>query len=210
MKKGWVITICREFGSGGLAVAQQLAERMNIPYYDRDIVDHVVENTNLDRETVVAHEEKPEKGFQYGRGWYREDPSMVMPVHTRIYESQCDFIRQTAGRGPCVFVGRCADYVLGECANVMTVVSVFIRADMEKRIPRVMQLYGISESDARRLIQKTDKIRAKYYNAHTGREWGAVQHYSLVVNTGEFGIDGAAALIETAVRELTREDKLDL
>lgn len=210
MKKSWVITICREFGSGGLEVAQQLAQRMNIPYYDRDIVDHVVENTNLDRQTVVAHEEKPEKGFLYGRGWYREDPSLVMPVHTRIYESQCDFIRNTAGKGPCVFVGRCADYVLGECPNVMTVVSVFIRADLEKRIPRVMRLYGIGEPEARKLILKTDKIRAKYYTAHTGREWGAVDNYQLIVDTGDFGTDGAAALIEAAVGELTREGRTEL
>lgn len=210
MKKGWVITICRESGSGGLEVAQRIAERMGVPYYDRDIVDHVVANTNLNRETVVAHEEKPEKGFLYGRGWYREDPSLEMPVHTRIYESQCDFIREAAGKGPCVFVGRCADFVLGECTNVVKVVSVFIRADLEKRVARTMRIYGISEAEARKLIIKTDKIRSKYYSAHTGREWGAVGNYRLIVDTGEFGIDGAAALIEAAVGELMKPDRVEL
>ena len=210
MKKGWAITICREFGSGGLEVAQRIAEHLQIPYYNRDLVDHVVENTNLDRETVVAHEEKPEKGFLYGKLWYRDDPSLVLPVHTRIYESQCDFIRLAAGKGPCVFVGRCADYVLGECSNVIKVVSVFIRADLEKRVQRTMRIYNISEEEARKLVIKTDKIRAKYYNAHTGREWGAIENYRLIVDTGEFGVDGAVALIETAVKELTSKDEIVL
>ena len=131
MKKEWIVTIGREFCSGGAEVAHKLAERMNVPYYDRDLIDHVVENTNLSRETVETHEETPMSfwaGYQYGGYWYRDDPSLVLPVHARIYEAQCDAIRHMAGKGPCVIVGRCADYVLGECANVVETVSVFIRA----------------------------------------------------------------------------------
>lgn len=213
MKKGWIVTIGREFCSGGAEVARKLAERMNVPYYDRALIDHVVENTNLSREVVEAHEETPMSfwaGYQYGGYWYRDDPSLELPVHARIYEAQCDAIRHMAGNGPCVIVGRCADYVMGECSHVVETISVFIRADLEKRVRRAMRLYGISEGDARKLIQRTDKIRAKYYNAHTRREWGSAGNYSLIVDTGLFGTDGAAALIESAVREISSRGETEL
>ena len=116
MKKGWVITIGREFGSGGSEVARELARRLSIPYYDRDLIDQAVERTNLSRETVEANDERARAfrlGDPYGNGYiYRDDPSLVLPVHARVYEAQCDAIRHMAGKGPCVIVGRCADYVL--------------------------------------------------------------------------------------------------
>lgn len=215
MKKGWVITIGREFGSGGSEVARELARRLSIPYYDRDLIDQAVERTNLSRETVEANDERARAfrlGDPYGNGYiYRDDPSLVLPVHARVYEAQCDAIRHMAGKGPCVIVGRCADYVLGECANVLNVISVFVRADFEKRVQRAVRTCQLEEAEARRLIQKTDKIRAKYYAAHTRRAWGAVGNYTLIVDTGKFGIDGAAALIETAVKEQTgRAEEIEL
>ena len=213
MKKGWVITIGREFGSGGSEVAHKVAERMCIPYYDRDLIDLAMERTSLSREVVESHEEKMKPfriGDPYGHGYiYRDDPSLVLPVHTRIYEAQCESIRVLAGK-PCVIVGRCADYVLGECSKVLNVISVFIRADFDKRVKRCMRVYNRTEADARKLIQKTDKIRAKYYNAHTQRGWGEIGNYTLIVDTGEFGTDGAAALIEAAVKELIRKEEIVL
>lgn len=211
MKKNWVVTIGREFCSGGLEVAQKLSERLGVPYYDRDIVDHAVEITNLSREIVEENEEKgARRGESYVPSFYREDPTLVLPVHARIYTAQCDAIRRFAGRGSCVMVGRCADYVLGECANVVDVVSVFIRADLEKRVQRAMRIYQVSEVEARKGVLKTDKIRAKYYNAHTGRDWGSIGNYSLIVDTGEFGTDGAAGIIAAAVAELESREKGEL
>ena len=220
MKKGWVITIGREFCSGGAEVARKVAERLNIPYYDRDLIDHAAERTNLSREVVEQHEEKAKAylrgagmlgmGDPYGGSYiYRDDPSLVLPIHTRIYEAQCDAIRRLAEK-PCVIVGRCADYVLGECSNVLDVISIFVRADMDKRVQRCMRLYLRNEADAKKLIQKTDKIRSKYYSAHTQRDWGAIGNYTLIVDTGEFGTDGAAALIEAAVKELIQRDEIVL
>ena len=134
----------------------------------------------------------------------------MLPVHARIYEAQCDAIRHMAGKGPCVIVGRCADYVLGECSHVVEVVNVFIRADLDKRVRRAMRLYGLNEADARKLIQKTDKIRAKYYNTHTNRSWGSAGNYSLVIDTGKLGTDGAAALIESAIKEISSREETEL
>ena len=211
MKKAWIVTIGREFCSGGAEVAQKLAQRMNVPFYDRDLIDHAADFTTLSREEVEKHEEKAErrKGFLYG-GKYRDDPSLELPVHARVFEAQCEAIRHIAGSAPCVIVGRCADYVLGECSNVVEVVSVFIRADLEKRVARGMRNYDLSESEARKLILKTDKIRSRYYESHTGRQWGGVGNYRLIVDTGEFGTDGAAALIETAIRQLMEKDEIIL
>lgn len=205
VKKAWVITIGREFCSGGAETAHKLAERLGIPYYDKELIDHVVQNTNLSREVVEEREERPENywaGYQYGAYWYRDDPSLMLPVHTRIYEAQCDAIREMAGKGPCVIVGRCADYVLGECSHVVNTLSVFIRADMKKRVARCVRLYGLSEGEAKKLIQKTDKIRSRYYSAHTLHEWGSPQSYKLIIDAGELGTDTAAAVIEAAAKLL--------
>jgi len=212
MKKAWIVTIGREFCSGGAEVAQKLAQRMNVPFYDRDLIDHAVDFTSLSREEVEKNEEKAErrKGFLYGGRLYRDDPSLEMPVHARIFEAQCEAIRRIAGEGSSVIVGRCADYVLGECSKVVEVVSVFIRADLDKRVKRAMRNYDLSEADARKLILKTDKIRSRYYERHTGREWGSVGNYRLIVDTGEFGTEGAAALIETAVMQLISNDEIEL
>lgn len=203
MKKCWAIAIGREFCSGGTEVAHKVAERLNVPYYDRDLIDQAIQKTNLSRETVLEYEEKPEsfwKADPYGSRLYRDDPTLVLPIHTRIYEAQCEAIREFAGRGNCVFVGRCSDYVLDECSQILDVISIFIRADLDLRVQRCMRLNNLSESEARKLILKTDKVRARYYNAHTNREWGAIDNYTLIVDTGEFGTDGAAAMIEAAVR----------
>lgn len=214
MKKGWVITIGREFCSGGSEVARKVSERLSVPYYDRDLIDSAVERTNLSRETVEEHDERAKSfrlGDPYGSGYlYRDDPSLVLPIHARVYEAQCDAIRHMAGNGPCVIVGRCADYVLGECSYVLDVIRVFIHAELDKRVARAMRLYSLDEAEARRLILKTDKIRARYYNAHTHREWGALDNYNLIVDAGEFGTDGAAALIEAAVRESVQRDEIVL
>lgn len=205
MKKTWIVTVGREFSSGGLDVAKALSERMNVPYYDRDLIDHAVELTNLSREEVEANEERGEvgrRGLLYGRKWYRDDPELMLPVHMRIYQAQCDAIRHLAGEGNGIFVGRCADFVLGECDQVVSLLKVFVRADMDFRLKRTMKNLEIGEDEARRLIARIDKIRARYYNGHTKREWGDAGNYNLVVDTSLLGIDGAASVIEAAVKQL--------
>ena len=205
MKKPWIITLGREFCSGGLDVAKQLSLRLGVPYYDRDLIDHAVELTSLSREEIEAKEERvenPRRGFLYGRKWYRNDPELMLPVHMRIYQAQCEAIRRRAGEGSCIFVGRCADFVLGECDQVVNVLNVFVRASMDFRLERAMKNYDLNENEARKLILKTDKIRAQYYNGHTNREWGSAGNYNLIVDTSALGVGGAAAVIEAAVKQL--------
>lgn len=197
MKTKWVITIGREFCSGGAETAHKVAQLLDIPYYDKEIIDETVERTQLSEETVARHDEQPVgyhdvSGFQYGNLWYNSDPSLMLPMGMRVADAQFDVIRRAADRGPCVVVGRCADYALEERSNVL---DVFIRADFEYRVHRAMEMYHLVEAEARKLIRRTDKIRSSYYRYYTQTTWGAPDHYDLIIDTGTLGTDAAAAII---------------
>ncbi len=197
MKTKWVITIGREFCSGGGDTAHKLSKLLDIPYYDKAIIDETVESTQLDTDVVVRHDEQPVGymdlgGFQYNNLWYNGDPSLMLPTGMRVAEAQFTVIRRAAKRGPCVIVGRCADYALEEQENVL---NVFIRSNPELRVKRAMELFKLTEGDARKLIRRTDKIRANYYRYYTQRIWGDPANYDLVIDAGKLGTDGAAYLI---------------
>lgn len=205
MKDNMIITIGREFCSGGAEIGKKVADHLGIPYYDKEIIDKAAEIMKFDKETVAQYDEKPTSmfevsGYQYGGFLYVYDPTMMMPVSMRIANAQFDAELDLAKKGGGVFVGRCADYNLRDCDNVL---SVFIRADMEKRVERAVRLYDISEKQARKLIKETDKIRANYYNGHTQQKWGSAKTYDLVINSGAVGgTDAAAAIIECAAKQL--------
>ena len=205
MKTKWVITIAREFCSGGAETAHKVAQLLDIPYYDKAIIDEAVESTQLAAEVVAHHDERPISytdmtGFQYGGLWYTEDPSLMLPVGMRVADAQFDVIRRAANRGPCVIVGRCADYVLEERKNVL---NVFIRASLEFRVKRAMDLYGLVEGDARKLIRRTDKIRSSYYRYYTQQMWGDPDNFELVIDAGKLGTDGAACIIAAYAERFT-------
>ena len=197
MKTRWTITIGREFCSGGAEIAHKVARKLEIPYYDKEILDQTVESTNFAEQVVAAHDEKPVGyfdmgGYQYGYRWYSDDPSLLLPLGMRVANAQFDVIRACAERGPCVIVGRCADYVLEDRERVL---DVFIRAGMEFRIRRCMADYGLTEGDARKLIKKTDKIRSNYYRYYTQQTWGDAKNYDLVLDSDKLGIDGVVSAI---------------
>ena len=197
MKTKWVITIGREFCSGGAETAHKVSKLLDIPYYDKAIIDETVESTQLATEIVVHHDERPISytdvgGYQYGGLWYTEDPSLMLPVGMRVAEAQFEVIRKAANRGPCVVVGRCADYALEDRNNVL---NVFIRASMEFRVKRAMELFKLVEGDARKLIRKTDIIRANYYRYYTQQIWGDPANFELIIDAGKLGTDAAAHII---------------
>jgi cytidylate kinase len=134
----------------------------------------------------------------------RMDPAgmyLEMPMNHRIFLAQFDAIRKIADKGPCVIVGRCADYVLRDHENVL---NVFIKASMEERIKRITMLYDMDQMKAEETIRKADKQRATYYNYYATGTWGDVTNYHLCLDTGVLGIDGAVELIRSAV-ELRRD-----
>lgn len=193
-----VITIGRQYGSGGRYVGKLLAEKLNIPYYDKEILALAAKESGICEEMFETHEEKPTKSllFSLVTGMQmRGDVGslyMDMPLNHKIFLAQFDSIRRIASQGPCVIVGRCADYVLRENANA---VNVFIHSDMAARQDRVINHYGVAADKAEDSIHKADKQRASYYNYYASGKWGHVKNYHLCVDSGAIGVDNAVDVI---------------
>lgn len=194
-----VITIGRQFGSGGRQVGKLLAEKLGIPYYDKELLAEAAKDSGICEEIFEDHDEKPTKSLLFslvtGMQMHGEAGSlyMDMPLNHKIFLAQFDAIRRIAGEGPCVIVGRCADYVLRDQKNA---VKVFIKADMAHRIQRAVDEYGVDPVRAEDIVRKTDKQRASYYNYYATATWGDVDNFDLCVDTGAIGIERAVELIE--------------
>lgn len=205
MKNVRIITIGREYSSGGADIGHLIADHFGIPCYNKTIIDKSAEELKFDRDLVEKYDERPHSiwrgvaGYQYGYSWYAGDPSLMQPINESIAQAQFAAIRRLAEEGPCVIIGRCADHVLRERDDVF---NVFIRADLDKRIARCMNRHDLSAADAKKLIKQTDKVRASYYESHTDREWGSPGSFDLVVDSGRLGVETAAQLITAAVEKL--------
>lgn len=211
MKKNRIITIGREFCSGGADIGKIVAEHFGIPYYDKKILDETAEALQVNSEIVKKYDEKTNSiwesipGYQYGYSWYSGDPTLMQPLNLRVADVQFQAIRRYAETGPCVIIGRCADYVLRERDDVL---NIFIHASFDLRVERAKRLFEITATDAKKLIKRTDKIRANYYTAHTEWEWGRPGHYELIIDSGKTGVAAAAQLIITAV-EYAKQHEFD-
>ena len=196
-KTNMVITIGRQYGSGGREVGRRLASRLEIPYYDKEILSEASKDSGICEELFEDHDEKPTRSFLYSlvTGVQTHgNPStmyMDMPLNHRIFLAQFDTIRRLAGNGPCVVVGRCADYVLRDEKNV---VNVFLKADMEHRVERAIER-GAEPSRAQDIVKRRDNERASYYNYYATTTWGDVNNYDLCLDTGKVGYDGAVDMI---------------
>ncbi|MBO5285620.1 MAG: cytidylate kinase-like family protein [Clostridia bacterium] len=189
----YVITIGREFGSGGRAIAKMVAEHFNIKCYDKEIISLASEESGL-HENFIAHcDEKAVSSLSFagGNNFYFPGGNMHN-VQIKAYFSQFDAIKKVAKEGPCVIVGRVADHVLKNEENKIT---IFISADRQDRVLRVMEYENISERKAEKLVDKNDKNRAKYYNFFSNKKWGEAKTYDLCVNSSKLGIDGTADFI---------------
>ncbi len=196
-KTGMVITIGRQYGSGGREIGRRLAARLEIPYYDKELLAEASKDSGICEELFETHDEKPQRSFLYslmaGTQAHGNPASsyMDMPLNHRIFLAQFDAIRRLAGQGPCIVVGRCADYVLKDQKNV---VSVFLKADMEHRVERAIER-GADPSRAEEAVRKYDKQRAAYYNYYSTFTWGDVNNYDICLDTGKVGYDGTVDLI---------------
>ena len=198
MNKNVVITIGRQFGSGGRYVGRLLAEKLGVPFYDKELLSEAAKNSGICEEIFEEHDEKPTRSllFSLVTGMQSHMAAgnfyMDMPLNHKIFLAQFDAIRRIAGEGSCVIVGRCADYVLRENPDA---VSIFVKGDMDSKIARAVKYYGIEEDKAEERIRKADKQRASYYNYYATATWGDVDNYDLVVDTGVLGVEGAVELI---------------
>ena len=203
MATNLVITIGRQFGSGGRKVGKLLAEKLDIPYYDKELLAEAAKDSGICQEIFENHDEKPTRSLLFslvtGMQMHGDPGSMYMdmPLNHKIFLAQFDAIRRIASEGPCVIVGRCADYVLRDKPNA---VSVFVKADIRQRVERAVSLYGVDPARAEETVRKADKQRASYYNYYDTATWGDVNNYDLCVDTGKLGIEGTVELIEQYLR----------
>lgn len=192
MKTNAIITIGRQYGSGGREIGEKLAEKLEIPFYDKELLERAANDSGICKELFENHDEKPTSSFLYSLVMdtysfgYSSAAFTDMPINHKVFLAQFEAVKKLALEGPCVMVGRCADYALSEFHNCF---SVFIHSDMESRIRRIAQKYGMKDNKARDAIQKTDKSRSSYYNYYTNKRWGDASSYHLSVDSGKLGID---------------------
>lgn len=198
MKGNLVITIGRQCGSLGRQIGQQLAEKMGVSFYDKELLSLAAKNSGLCEELFETHDEKPTSSFLYSLVMdtyslgYTTSAYMDMPINHKIFLAQFDTIKKLADEESCVIVGRCADYALADYPNT---VSVFITGDDDVRIENLKELYKVDASKAKDIMVKTDKKRASYYNYYSSKKWGDARSYDLCINSSKVGLDGAVDMI---------------
>lgn len=186
-----IVTIGREHGSNGHLVARALAEALGYVCYDKEIVDHTAENSNFSKEVLDTFDEKRVSPYIVPIPHYL-GLNESFRLNMQLASAQFDVIRSLAEKGDCIFVGRCADYVL---RNRQDVVKVFVMADENFRIRTMMERRNLSEDAAKKLIRQVDKDRASYYKYYTDQIWGERENYDLVINSGRVGVDGTVKVI---------------
>ena len=198
MKTNTIITIGREYGSAGREIGYKVAEAFGIKLYDKEMLARAAKESGICEEFFQSHDEKPTNSFLYSLVMdtysmgYSGNTYTDMPINHKVFLAQFDAIKKIADEGPCILVGRCADYALESYPNV---VSVFIHADLQSRIRRIARLYDLTDAKAKDVIVKTDKKRASYYNYYTNKKWSDAESYELCLTSSELGIEGTAQAI---------------
>lgn len=197
-----IITIGRQAGSGGKEIGEKLAAALGVKCYDRELLERAAKESGLCQEIFENHDEKPTRSFLYSLVMdtyaynYSSATYSDMPINHKVFLAQFDAIKKIADEGPCVMVGRCADYALEDYGNCLR---LFLYAPVEKRAERVAKLHDMTYAKAKEQIIKSDKQRASYYNYYTNKKWGEAISYDLCINTSILGIDGTVELIKNIV-----------
>ncbi len=202
------ITIARQYGSGGREIGQRVAELLKIKAYDKELITMAAGKSGFSVESLNNVDETATSSLLYtlamgsssyghyvGRGF-------DMPVNDKLFVVQSEIIREKVKESDCVVIGRCGDYVLREHDNL---ISVFVYADQETRIKRIMERNQLGYNEAKERVVKTDKRRVNYYNFYTGRKWGKYDHYHLTVDSSLLGIEGTAKLIADMARAYNKK-----
>ncbi len=190
-----IITISREFGSGGRSIGREVANRLGIPFYDKELVEQIALESGFAPAFVEEHGEHAPGTSRLSYAFAQQGiPGVMSGMSTAdfLWSIQCSVILQLAEQGPCVIVGRNADYILKDRKDCL---DVFIHADLDFRADRIVRLYGSSEKSPEARLQEKDKRRRINYQHYTGRTWGAAQNYDLCLNSSTLGIDRCVELI---------------
>lgn len=211
MSDNLIITIGREYGSGGHEIGKKLAEELGVKCYDKELLELAAKESGLCTEIMENHDEKPTNSFlyslvmdTYSMGYSTASTFLDMPINHKVFLAQFDAIKKLADKESCVIVGRCADYALEEYPNA---VSVFIKAPLKSRVKRIIARNNVNEDKAFEMIAKTDKKRASYYNYYSSKKWGDAKSYDLCIDSSKVGIDGTIAVIKAYIEEKNKFQK---
>ena len=204
-----VITIGRQFGSGGHEIGRKLAEYFGIKCYDKELLTRAAKESGFCEEMIKTHDERPTNSFLYNLVMdtysfgYNSSSYVDMPISHKVFLAQFDTIKKIADEGPWVIVGRCADYALAEMKNSL---HLFIYAEEDKKIARIMEKLEVTENKARDMMVKKDKQRQSYYNYYSSKKWGRADSYDLCINSGILGIDGTMKLIVQYIEDFEKQN----
>lgn len=210
METKTIITIGRQYGSAGRQIGRALAEELGIQCYDKELLDRAAKDSGLCQELFENHDEKPTNSFLYSLVMdtysfgYSSAAFSDMPINQKVFLAQFESIKKIASEGPCIMIGRCADYALADFDNCL---SVFIHADLATRIRRIAKLYDLTDAKAKDKILKADKKRSSYYNYYTSKKWGDAASYDLSIDSGKMGIDGTIEIILKAIQQKEKNYK---
>ena len=194
-----IITISRQYGSGGREIGEKLAKELDVPFYDNEIITRAAKESGFAEAAFQRAEQKATNSLLYsiamGLNSYgnQEFGFSALSIDDQIYLAQSEVVHKMADEGPCVIVGRCADYLLREKKNV---VNVFIWAKLESRVKRAIEVYEMPAQKAAEQILKIEKRRANYYNYHANEKWGRADNYNLCIQSDFIGIDATVELLK--------------
>lgn len=202
MTKNLAITIGRQYGSGGKDIGIRLGELLGFRVYDKDLLFLAAQKNGINPDALRRVDEKATNSLLYtlaiGSSLYgARNFGVDVPINDQLFITQTEIIKKAAQEENCIFVGRCADYVL---RNHPHRISIFVYADKEDRVSRISGELGIERDEALSLINKTDKRRINYYNYYTGRKWGKYENYHLSLDSSLLGIEGSAQMIADIAR----------
>ena len=195
MSKNLVITIGRECGSGGKVIGQKLAEKLGIKCYDKELIAMIAKESGLSEDFLEQYDEKKSgllSAMFMSTSYAVNGVAIEMPANYKAFLAQFEAIKKLGEEESCVIVGRCADYILRENPNL---ISIYICGDEAVKAARLMKIYGLTEEEARKTMRRTDKGREGYYNYYTMKDWGSCDSYDLVVNSSRLGEDGTVDLL---------------
>ena len=190
-----IITISRQFGSGGAEIGKKLAEALGVPFYDKSVINTAAKDSGFSEDVLEYSEEMPINSLLYSiaTGGAMGGIGLTgLPLGDKLFLAQFDAVKKLAANGPCVIIGRCSDYVLKDMDNVL---NIFIYGDAEKRIERICETHSLSHDEAKKKMEKMDKRRSAYYYHYTLEKWGITAKYDLCINSSVLGIDGTAEVI---------------
>ncbi len=195
-----IITVGRQFGSGGREIGELVAQHFGIKCYDKELLSRAAKESGFCEEMIQNHDERPTNSFLYNLVMdtysfgYNASSFVDMPISHKVFLAQFDTIKKIADEGPCVIVGRCADYALSDYDNVL---NLFIYADEDAKIRRIKERFEDVKTDdqAKDMMSKKDKQRQSYYNYYSSKKWGRADSYDLCINSSKLGIEGTVKFI---------------